>query len=194
MSVPHCFFQSVVGGYRLYMSLYCGWIKTMFKNDTADYIFSYVWSSIFENLFFTGNAHGLWQKGIESLIFASLWIELQFKLVKKTILVMKSFVGELISRGLWLMHILQKIFSILITAWNLSWNMRIKASSEGDTLWHHFCMTNFDSSDLSESKHSWSQKSPKALISNGIRPSHHWEVATSSSFRLEKNKTEAETC
>lgn len=163
MSVPHCFFQSVVGGYWLYMSLYCSWIKTVFKNDTAHYIFSYIWSSIFENLFFTVNTQGLWQRGIESLMFSSLWIELQFKLVKKTILVMKSFLGEPISRGLWHMHILLKIFSALITAWNLNWNIRIKAFSEGDTLCHHFCMTNLDSSDLSESKHSWSQKKPKGF-------------------------------
>ena len=137
--------------------------ETVFKNNIAHYILFYMWSSIFENSFVTGNAQRLWQKGIDSLMFSSLWLELQIKPVKKTTLVMKSFLGQTISKEICDMCILLKIFRVSITAWNLNDNIGIRAFSKGDTLWHHFWVTHFDSSKLSETKHSWSWKKPKGF-------------------------------
>lgn len=89
-------------------------MKAMFRNDTAHYIFSYMWSSIFESLFFTGNPQGLWQKGIEitdvSLIVG--WITIQAS-AEDHINPEEFLRVAYIKRDMWNMYILLKIFKHL---------------------------------------------------------------------------------
>lgn len=48
-----------------------------------------------------------------------------------------------------------------------------------DTLWYHLCVTNTDSSKLSETKQGDHEKSPKAFESNEMKHQHCWEVDVS---------------
>lgn len=88
--------------------------KNYVKNGIAHYIFSNLWSSILENLFFTCYAQGLRQRGSEPLMFSSLWVELQFKLVQNTTLVMKNLLGSPLSKKI--SDMLLKIFRMPIIA------------------------------------------------------------------------------
>lgn len=103
------------------------------------------------------------KRELKSLMFFSLWVELQFKLVQKTTLILEFLRVAYIKRDMWHMYILLKIFRAPIITWSLNKNIGIRAFSKQYTLWHHFCMTNFDSSELSETKHGWSWKKPRGF-------------------------------
>lgn len=93
---------------------------------------------------------------------------------------MKSFLGLPMPKDMWRICTLLKIFyTTYLEHKNQTAIMGISVLSKRVTLWHHFSVTNFDSSELLKPNTADHGKSPKAFESNEIKPQDFWEVDAS---------------
>lgn len=139
--------------------------EIMFKNSRHSSHSLYLWSSMIK---------GLHKEELNSVFFFIVqWIAIQAK--KENHISHKTFPDQSVSKYMWCTPPSPEILEVPVVCLYY----RNQCFNKEDTLWYHLCVTNTDSSKLSETKQGDHEKSPKAFESNEMKHQHCWEVDVS---------------